>query len=188
MTDEQYQKSVDTEELQLDFCGKFSHFGIVGFCLMMPIIVFSYYIIGAIQGDIDPFNTADFLIIFIPTLVGCLFYYLQKSRLKFKVITTSLTRFELLAIVNQVGKQLEWQISHPGHNVVFAQTHPSFFSRSCGEQITILFYGDDVFINSVCDLSRSSVVSFGRNRKNIDTFIQGIKDAEININHSFTNK
>ncbi|MDB5030399.1 hypothetical protein [Mucilaginibacter sp.] len=179
MTEEQYNKSINTQELQLTVSKKLSHFSIVLFCLFVCIILPVIHAIKYFQGDQSPFMSGEILIIIIPAIIGLLFYWLQKSRLKFKIITTSLTRANLIDIINLVGKQLEWSISHPSHNEVLARTNPSFFSGSWGEQVTVLFYGDEVLINSVCDLNKqTSVVSFGRNRKNVETLINAIKKAD----------
>lgn len=66
------------------------------------------------------------------------------------------------------------------NDAFIANTNPGFFSGSWGEQITVLFYQDSVFVNSICDPNkRSSVISWGRNSENEDTLIDKINEAEI---------
>lgn len=55
-------------------------------------------------------------------------------------------------------------------------TNPKLTSGSWGEQITVLIKGNRVYVNSVCDLNkRTSIVSFGRNKKNELAILQNIK-------------
>ncbi len=62
--------------------------------------------------------------------------------------------------------------------IIIAKTHPSIFSGSWGEQITILFDDDRILINSICDPDKkSSVVSMGRNKKNVSKLLEEINQA-----------
>jgi len=104
---------------------------------------------------------------------------LQKRRLKFKHITTTLTRAQIEAIIHRVGDELEWKGHFVSSNAYKAKTYPGFFSGSWGEAITILLAGNSVFVNSICDPDkRGSLASFGRNRENENTLIESIKRAE----------
>ena len=114
----------------------------------------------------------------IPAILGILFYRLQKRRLKFKSIDTKLTRDELGPIIEKVAKELEWTPFVNNKKIIIAKTHPSFFSGSWGEQITILFDKNRILVNSICDPDkRSSVVSMGRNKKNMNRLIKEITKA-----------
>ena len=63
-------------------------------------------------------------------------------------------------------------------NAIMAKTRPGFLSGSWGEQITILFDGNTILVNSICDLDmRGSVVPMGRNKKNMNRLIEEIKKA-----------
>ncbi|MDB5147006.1 MAG: hypothetical protein JWQ57_1026 [Mucilaginibacter sp.] len=180
MTKEQYNRAIDNEELQLTISEKLSHFSIVLFCLFISIILPVIHLIKYFQGDESPFMDGELLIIIVPLMIGLLFYWLQKRRLKFKIITTSLTHNDLLKIIDAVGRQLKWSVSHPGQNEVLARTSPPFISGSWGEQITILFCENKILINSICDLKKqTSVVSFGRNRKNEQALIDSIKKSSL---------
>jgi hypothetical protein len=107
--------------------------------------------------------------------LSLLIYLLQKRRLKFKIITTTLSHPEILKIIGQVSKDLDWIPDTHSANTYIATTNPGFFSGSWGEQITILFDGNQIFINSVCNPEdRPSLVSFGRNRNNMKTLLTRI--------------
>jgi hypothetical protein len=89
-----------------------------------------------------------------------------------------LTREELDSVVEKVANELKWIPYVMDKKVIIAKTHPSFFSGSWGEQITILFDKNRVLVNSICDPDkRSSVVSMGRNKQNMSRLIEEIKKA-----------
>jgi hypothetical protein len=183
VTDEIYKKSIETGELQLvGFSDTLSHFGIVFFCLFMPLTMFSLHLIDFFQGRRTSFREGEFWIILAPSIVALLFYWIQKRRLKFRIAQTNLKRDQLLKIINEVAKELKWKKVSSNTKVYKATTDPGFFSGSWGEQITILFYEDNVFVNSICDLDkRSSVVSWGRNKENEKTLIDRINEANYKL-------
>ncbi|WP_136668314.1 hypothetical protein [Flavobacterium sp. H122] len=91
-----------------------------------------------------------------------------------------MTREELDPIIEKVAKELEWTSYVVNKKMIIAKTHPNFFSGSWGEQITILFDKNQVLVNSICDPDkRSSVVSMGRNTKNMNRLIEEI----IKVSH-----
>jgi hypothetical protein len=179
MTEEQYCKSLETSELQLSFGGKLNHFGIVLLFSLTPILLPAIHLISYLQGEGTTFKEGEIWIMVIPMLLAFLFYLLQKNRLKFHVVNTALTWSEIMILIENVSKELEWHQVSSDKKVFIAKTNPGFFSGSWGEQITILFDRDRVLINSICDLNRrSSVVSMGRNKENVDTLIERIKNAD----------
>jgi hypothetical protein len=179
MTEEEYNRSINTKELQLTLAEKVGHFVIViysfGFASIFPIIHLSQYF----NGNAKPFKSYEILIVITLVIIGFLFYGLQKKRLKFSIVHTKLKIDELERIIEKVGKDLEWiPVSHK-HQSFYAITAPDFFSGSLGEKITILFNEDIVFVNSICDLDkRPQITSFGRNKKNVKCFIEAIKISE----------
>ncbi|NVK82676.1 MAG: hypothetical protein HWE21_00050 [Cytophagia bacterium] len=67
----------------------------------------------------------------------------------------------------RIANQEEWVIRTNRKNTIVAKSNPGFLSGSWGEQITVIINGQNVYVNSICDLDkRPSVVSFGRNRAN----------------------
>jgi hypothetical protein len=80
-----------------------------------------------------------------------------------------------------VAEKLKWEFISTTNDAYIAKTNPGFFSGSWGEQISVLFYQDSVFVNSICDPNkRSSVVSWGRNSENENTLIDKISEAGNN--------
>ena len=178
MTKKQRQLSLQTNKLKLSFWDKVSHFGIVGFLFLIPLMFVFFHLKDAINGTPKSLKEGEIYFLLIPTLLGLLFYKVQLDRLKFKEVHTMLSRKELADIIEKVGTELKWHPEEISDDIVIAKTHPSFFSGSWGEQITILFGKNKVLVNSICDPDqKSSVVSMGRNKKNINTLVKEIESA-----------
>jgi hypothetical protein len=178
MTEQQIDQCLETKELKLSAWGKFEHYSIVGFLFFIPIVIIFFYIKDILGGNMSGFGGGIFLFLIVPSVLGILFYRLQRNRLKFKSVDTNLTRNELNNIINQVSLELKWTIITNNERIIEAKTFPSFFSGSWGEQITILFDNKRLLVNSICDPDKqSSVVSMGRNNKNINKLIDEIKKA-----------
>ena len=184
MTKEQIKYSIETGKMKLGNWDKLTHYGIVGFMFIIPTMFIFFHLKAYFQGASKPFQAGEIWIMIIPSILGLLFYWLQKNRLKFKSIDTKLTRFELDPVIEKVANELEWIVYVKNKKLVIAKTQPSFFSGSWGEQITILFDENRILVNSICDPSkRSSVVSMGRNNKNMNRLIEEI----IKVNHQDIN-
>lgn len=178
MTEQQRQISIEKNKLQLSFWGKFSHFSFVGFLFIIPSMFLFFHLKDWFNGTTTPFFIGELPFLVIPIILGVVFYKLQSNRLKFKVVQTNLSRQELGDIIEKVGKELKWYPNEINENYFMAKTHPSLSSGSWGEQITIIFDTNKVFINSICDPDKtSSVVSMGRNKKNLRRLIEEIETA-----------
>jgi hypothetical protein len=178
MTKEDFKKSIVTGELQLTKLEWRKHFEPVGFMCIFPLMFTAFFVKDYIDGKTKLFPFDMFLFISIPTIMAIGIYFLQKHRLKFKTVTTSLNHKRITQIIEKVATDLEWDIYHQQNDVILADTNPDFLSGSYGEQITILLDGNKVYINSICDLrKRIAVISMGRNRQNINTLIYEIQKA-----------
>jgi len=183
MTTEQYNKSLETGELQLSLSGKLSHFGIVIFLCFISIALPAIHLFFLIKGNDTSYKEGEIWFTVVPGLLALIFYKLQKVRLKYHEVNTTLNHDELMKLIEQVAKALKWSKIHSDKKFYIAKTDPGFFSGSWGEQITILFDRNRVLINSICDLDKkSSVVSMGGNRENVNTFIESIEKADLNSN------
>jgi hypothetical protein len=178
MTEEQIEYSINNGELKLNNWDKFTHYGIVGFLLIIPVMFVFFHTRDFIQGTHRQLKEGEIWFMIVPSLLSFLFYRLQKERLKFESIETNLTREKLDLIIEKVAIKFEWHKYIDNEKVVVAKTFPSFFSGSWGEQITILFDKNKILVNSICDPDKSSsVVSMGRNKKHIKTLVEEIKKA-----------
>jgi len=176
MTQEQYDKSIKTGELQLGLWQKAQHFSIVVFCFFIPAVLLLIHAFEYLKGNPAYFAAGELYILIIPIVLGVLFYWMQKNRLKFKIVKTVLTKDEIKNLIEMLCKEYKWTSSFHNTHVFILKTNPGFFSGSWGEQITILLNGDDVLLNSICDPDqKSSVVSMSRNRENIETLVVNIE-------------
>lgn len=171
------EKSLLSGKLHLNFWNSVDHYFIVIFLTFVALLPFGFNIY---HGDFS-FSTYSLtnLIIFGPLAI--LFAWLQNRRLNFRILKTDLERPDLTQAIYSAAKQLEWLIIEHTDKYIIARTFPSPWSGSWGEQITILMNGDKVLINSICDPKKpSSIVSFGRNKNNVETAIKEIENAEAN--------
>jgi hypothetical protein len=168
-----------TGELKLSFSEKFTHYSIVGFLLLIPSLIIIFYLIFCLEEKPISNISGGILLGAISGLLGLLFYFIQKRKLKFTIIETRLERKQIQKIFKEVAKKLNWRISDLHEEEMIAITSPSFMSGSWGERITILLDDGKILVNSICDPSKqSSAVSMGRNKKNADTLILAIRQAE----------
>jgi len=183
MKSEIYNRSIDTRELQLtNFGDKVSHFSIVGYLLIFPTAIFCFHFIDIVQGNPLSFREGEILFVIIPVVLSIIAYVVQKQRLKYKVIRTKLKKERLKELIVEVAKDLDWERGSFSEKTYTSYTNPRWWSGSWGEQITILFSEDHVFINSICDLNKkSSVVSWGRNKRNENALIEKIKNANQSV-------
>lgn len=182
MTKAQIHKSIRSGQLQLSPKHWRTHFEVVyllayitpGFFGIMVL----YYIWNYFYEIPNRFGLEVFLFMFAPIPFAALFYYIQKKRLEFKVIRTDLPRFKIDKIIKSAAKALEWKIIKKNNKVIIAKTNPPFISGSWGEHITILFQGNYILINSICDPEKhTSLASMGRNKQNVQILILQIEKA-----------
>jgi len=178
MTQEQYNKSIATGELQLSAWGKFSYFWVVGFLFFIPLTCLAFDIFD---------NSANFVgtpiwFIIIPTILGILLYWLQKNQLKFKIVKTRLGRYEFSKLTRQISEQFKLTILFEDGDIFVAETTPELFSGVEAKQITILLNKDVIMISSIFELTRkSSVDIMGSNKKAVNTLIDKIEQFEKNV-------
>ena len=107
-------------------------------------------------------------------------FFINKGKATFKDMK-NLIDFVAENVLKKTGQELEWRIELKNEKVIVARTSPSFFSGSWGEQITIILNGNKILINSICDTrKRDSLISAGRNTKNMNTIIKNIKKPVTN--------
>ena len=176
MTEEQLTKSLETKQLILFGWRKFTHYNIVWMLFLLGAFSLFLYMkrLTRIEG------AWIFLLIFsiFPLGLSFVYYKRQRNELKFKMAKTNLPRQDLDKIIQQVSLELKWHIVSSSEKVIEAKTSPGFLSGSWGELITIIFEKDMVLVNSICDPDkRSSVVSAGRNKININRLLVEIENA-----------
>ena len=171
---------IKTGKLKMGFTDLLTHYLLI-FFLLTPLAwnVFSFiqkHVFHNYQGVRNPEETFTLTLSF--GLVAVLFYFIQNNRLKFTTIETNLSRENIRAVINQTAHDLEWHLEVNNDKMVIARTHPKWWTGSWGEQITIIIDNPRIMINSICDPNKkTSVISMGRNKKNINNLIENIKSA-----------
>lgn len=173
-------KAISTQRVILDEDESNTHYAGVKKIALFPLF-FGLAVLWDLFGGKGVVNLPFILHLFFgfSTFVLILLYF-QWNRLAFKTKTTTLSRKDINPIIDEIAKELEWKVNVNKKNIVKAYTYPSFFSGSWGEMITILFDGDKVMINSICNPdAQSSMSSMGRNRKHEKRFLKKIMQKEI---------
>lgn len=171
MTASKIQRMKITGRLVLTKGQFFWHYSIILLLLVSPIyttiVVLKYYVLHTYDGvrTIQEMISAGYIWI-IPAIAV---YFFQKRRLKFRVITLSVSPKQFRMAVEQTTKELEWKIEEESNNFIIARS--GFSYRSWGELITIIREDDRILFNSICDPdNKPSIASFGMNRLNRKLF------------------
>lgn len=178
MTDNQVNHALKTGRLKLSPLDTFAHYAIVMCFFACPVLFVGLYLRDVIQGTSKLLSSGVLVFGWVSALLGILFYWMQRRRLKFTPVHTTLPREQLDDAIETVANALEWIPYDIQPSFIIAKTHPSFVSGSFGEQITVVFDQDRILINSICDPDkRSSIVSMGRNRRNVERLVEEVKQA-----------
>jgi len=182
MNKEWIDKMKQTKRLKISRWQTLGHYFIVIFILLIPgFTLFSLFEIY-ITDTYDGVRTANELISTIwPWIIPAIaFYFIQKRRLRFREVKIDYTDQEFQEAIERTAKEYEWHIEFNNRNV-FRAYRTWNWTGSWGESITITIIKDKdrLLLNSICDPNKmSSVVSFGWNKRNIDTFLKNIVDVK----------
>ncbi len=169
MTQLQFQKMIDTKTLFLTKEQTFWHYSIIPFLLVAPamttIDAFKLYITHTYNSN----KPIDFTFGYTWILPAIIFYFIQRRRLKFKIINVSVNSNTFHQAAKQTAKELKWVITQTTNDFIIAKS--VFNWRSWGEQITIVHNKDKILFNIICNPdNKPSIASFGMNKLNRKTF------------------
>lgn len=173
MEDDLLKKSIESGELQLPSWQKKTHYEVVwwsfAIAVFFPLMILFYQLYDSAR--IKNYGVLWLSPIFI--FVGVILYFIQKNRLKLTSIKTNISREEFDKIIENISDKYGWEIHINSLSEIIAKT--PFSGSSWGEQVTVIFNGNNLLVNSICDPDkRSSVVSCGRNKQNIRLIIKRI--------------
>ena len=174
------KRSIETGRLWLSFGDKLSYFfpayGIVGISVFMPSFWLYDQIIGSSKPvAIRPGEPASYFFVLVPLFLGAAIYLFQNRALRLVAVRTGRGKAENRAFVRARAKKLGHFIVLDNKDALVGITNPPFRSGSWGERVTVLFQDGEVFVNSICDPDKpSSLVSFGRNRTNVQRIVDSI--------------
>lgn len=172
-----------TKRLKLSRWHTLVHFSIVIFLLLVPAFtLFSLFEIQVTE-TYDGVRASDELIStawpwIIPAVA---FYFIQKRRLRFREVSVDYSDQEFQEAIERIANQHQWQIEL-NNKQIFRSYRPWNWTGSWGEMITIIKDKDRLLLNSICDPEKkSSVASFGWNKRNIDTFLTNLEHVKQGI-------
>ena len=171
----------ENEYLELSNYQTLSHFSIFFFLLIAPLF-FGYSMFKNYEGGetVKEFISISWFWI----LLAIVFYFIQKRRLRFREVEISYTNEEFEQTLKLTSKKYKWRVELNDEDFLVAYRAMAGDVLS-GEMITIIKGSNKLFLNSICDpTKRNSLISFGWNEKNIETFISNlgkVKEANKNI-------
>ncbi|GEM_PF-680957 len=183
MKREWIDKMEQTKRLKLNRWQTFSHYLVVWFILAIPgLTLFSLFEIY-VTDTYDGVRSAEELVStawpwIIPAVA---FYFIQKRRLRFREVIVECSDEEFQDAIERTAKEYQWQIDLNDKRA-FRAYRSWNWTGSWGEMITIIRDKDRLLLNSICNPNkRISVVSFGWNKRNIDTFLKNLADVQRGI-------
>lgn len=180
MKQEHIKLMIKQKRLKLTFIQTLSHYAIVLFILFMPALtlysLFEIYVTKSYDGVRSAQELIRVNFFWIIPAAG--FYILQRSRLILKEVLISYSDEEFKEAIKRTANELGWQIEF-NNKSFFRAYRPFNYTLSWGEMITIIRQKDKLLINSICDPNKmSSVLSFGWNKKNIQTFLINLQEVK----------
>jgi hypothetical protein len=159
----------ESNRLKLSKWQLFSHYSIIPFLLIIPIInLYFVFQIEVTETYTGVRSTQEHLTFGLPWLIIILIFGLiQYRRLNFTRLKTELTTEEFKSFAKQAGEEMNWIFKDLTKDYTVAITVQNGLSR--GERITIIHKEKEILINSICDPNNiSSLASYGQNKKNIN--------------------
>lgn len=171
------------KRLKLSRWQMLDHYFVVLFILFIPLLLFynlfEIYVLKTYEGVMTVNEIISLAWPWIAPAVA--FYFIQKRRLKFREVKVTYSDQDFQEATVRTVSEYKWQIELNNNNV-FRAYRPSNWTGSWGEMITIIKDKDRLLLNSICDPNKmSSIVSFGWNKRNVDTFLKNLVDVKKDV-------
>lgn len=110
------------------------------------------------------------------SIPAAIFYAIQKNKLEFIKIKTSINQNEFKELVKEISNEYKWPIhSQTGHEFTL-KTNPGFINQAWGQHVTIKLTTDGILFNSIFDTNKGTwLIPFGSNIKIINDIEKKIK-------------
>lgn len=157
----------------------YTHYGFPLVILMLPFVFVSVSLYAYITGDGEMLLPL-FWFGLLPLALAFVSYCRQRSKLNFEPVATTLLKEQIQQAIIEVAAQNNWTIDYLGDDCIAAHTNRSYPSLSWGEQVFVVFDKGQVWVNSVNDLNKKSVMcSFGYTKKNIRLLKEAIEGKRM---------
>lgn len=171
-----------THRLNLNVSYAFTHYGIALGLFYVAAVIVLLCLRDNLSGNPSPRGISPQLcwIVLGMVVAGILSWRRQTRKLYFRPVKTSLDKEAIFQALAPVGDQHGWILDHAGEDCIVAHTRPSsIWSTTWGEQIFVVFGDGCVWINSVNDLNKRTVLSsFGHTRRNMRLVEEAIRGKE----------
>ena len=146
----------------------------------LPILFFAGYFIFGQLGFFGISSSFDISVVIIPGMIlapiSLLLYFIQRDKLRFQFIQTSIDIEESKHLIKEIAKEQKWAIRSFKDNMYTIKTNQGFVNQSWGQHITIQLVTGGVLVNSIFDTNKGSwLITFGSNKRNIDNIKQTIE-------------
>lgn len=180
--------SIASGRLHLTLQQKITHYFPISIGFIFPIVCIVLLLKAYFKNEPFPQRMQNPWIWVISIILAIVIYWIQHKRLKLKTIETSLNHEDSLMIARSAVEKLNWNTKINNKRVIIAKTFNGLLAGSWGEQITIIFDGNKIYINSICDPDKkSSLASFGNNKKNVTALLHEIKKIAREKGYSQSN-
>ena len=166
--------NMNEPRLKLSGMAKFTYFSPLIFVGSLPIIGLFVQLFGQGKSDLT-------LLIIIPMPLVAFLYWFQNRSLRYQRIHTTHSAEENFHSVVSLAHRENWKIKTK-RTSEFIQAKVQGFPKtlSWGEQVSVQFDGNDVYVNSICDPDeRSSISSFGQNTENVESVVKAISASVL---------
>ena len=155
------------KRLKLNTFEKLSHYWPA--TMFAGLMLWSIYLMLS-TADRNKLPRACYIFCFCASL-SAIFYIIQKRRLQYIAVKTTLTPTEVSKIVHFFEQNKGWKRKRKTSDIYIATIDGGILKGSWGERITIEQHKDTLYISSICDPEKpSSLTSWGRNKKHINAF------------------
>ncbi len=177
MTFEQIDYMTQNGMLYLDKKRRKSHFdaaNMLKLTTLIPVIIFFIFIIKNGTDKIVTIVIVCMVMALIFLLASYITYKSQQRKLKLISFDTGMSMSDNYATAKKTLDALQWRVAEDTSNFIEAN-NPHQDIRTWGnEMFSIVLLNNQILLNSICNLDAMNQVgfSFGKNKQNVDKFIQ----------------
>jgi ABC-type multidrug transport system fused ATPase/permease subunit len=162
---------VTEQRLKLSGLAKFNYFTPVIFVASLPLIGLAVQIFSPGKNDLT-------LLILIPIPLAAFLYWYLNRTLRYQLIRTTHSAEENFHAVVSLAHRENWKIKVKRTGFIRAKVGGFPKTMSWGEQVSVQFDGNDVYVNSICDPDeRPSISSYGQNAENVESVVRAVSES-----------